>query len=97
MATVQLSGEKTEPGNTAGVGYTTMSWAPDYHAIEIWTGSMENDPIVHHKPVEYEGDNPVLSPSAMIVGYLYPVILYGKSTVARKDQSGEISFFGIPE
>ena len=97
MTTVQLAGEKTESENTAGVGYTTISSAADYHGMELWTGSMEDDPIVQHKPVEYEGDNPVLSPSAMIVGYLYPVILYGKLTVARKDQSGEISFFGIPE
>ena len=97
MATVQLSGEKTKLENTAGVGYTMMSSAADYHVMEMWTGSMEDEPIVHHKPVEYEGDNLVLSPSVMIVGYLYSVILYGKLTVARKDQSGEISFFGIPE
>ncbi len=97
MTIVQLAGEKAKSENTAGVDYTTVSSAVDYHGMEMWTGSMEDEPIVHHKPVEYEGDNPVLNPSAMIVGYLYPVTLYGKLTVARKDQSGEISFFGIPE
>ena len=97
MTTLQRVGEVAELESVTESDRYAMSSGIDYHAMEIWTGFATDEPIVYHRPVEYEGDKPVLNPSAMIADYPYVVILYGQWTVARKDPSGEISFFGLPE
>ena len=97
MATLQIAGEKLEDQNTVGSHDTTISSAIDSHYLEIWTGTNEDAPIVRHKPVEYEGDKPILNPSAMVVGYPYQVILYGQFTFAIKAEDGTIDFFGLPK
>ena len=95
MATVQMVGEEAELEHTVTSRYFRISSVVDSHAVEMLTGTNEYDPIVRYKPVDYEGDRLILNPSAMLVEYPYTFTMYGQLTVAIKDMSGSVNFFGI--
>ena len=51
-----------------------------------------------HELVKYKGDgSAILNLPVMTVGHPYSVLIGGEWLVVRKNQSGEVSFFSIPE
>ena len=48
-------------------------------------------------PVEYEGDKPVIDPTALIQGRPYRVLVYGKDVWVVKEVDGTLNFYYLPE
>lgn len=94
MATIQIAGTESDEILTATElnPPSVTSLTTDSYPVQKWIGSRLLD---DGKAVEYEGDKPVINPSAMIEGQPYPVLLYGEKVWVVKEANGEVSFYHL--
>ena len=91
---MQIAG--TESGETITATESSpksvTSSTTDSYPVQKWLGSQLLD---DGKAVEYKGDKPIINPSVMTEGQLYPVLLYGEKVWVIKEANGEVSFYHL--
>ena len=98
MDTIQMVGEILEPQIIeVGGGDVTVSLTMDTSFADKLLMSEEGAMLIQNKPVEYEGDTPVVNPSAMVPEVPYIFSVYGKRVWAVKEINGEIGLYYLAE
>ena len=93
----QMAGEPIESeSSTERDQVSSISMTGELHPAETWMFRDGEVLVARNAPVEYEGDNPVINPTAMAPGRPYTVLAYGQTIWAVKDSDGSVNFYGLP-